>query len=109
MPISRMDKMKDPPCLITSSVDKHFKIWSLNCELWADVNIQMFDDKIWKFPFDWVGQKLNEIETVFDSLKLIEKVQIGSKEQENIKSQFLLGKFMKDNNTKELQKILYDR
>jgi hypothetical protein len=37
-------------------MDKHFKIWSMKGELWADVNLAKYDgSNIWKFPFDWVG------------------------------------------------------
>jgi hypothetical protein len=55
MSITKINKNKDPTSFITCSVDKHFKIWSPSGELWADVNLGKFDEKIWSFPFDWVG------------------------------------------------------
>ncbi len=46
-------------------------------ECWADLNLSKFEDTVWKFPFDWVGQKLKDIELVFDALKLIEKESLS--------------------------------
>lgn len=51
-------------------------------ELYASVNLARFEENIWHFPFDWVGQKLKDIELVFDALKLIEKENLTDHEKE---------------------------
>lgn len=62
-------------------------------DLWADVNLSKFDEKLWKFPYDWIGQKLKEIELVFDALKLIEKEYLSDHEKQRIKAKFLMNKY----------------
>lgn len=65
-------------------------------ECWADLNMSNFNETIWKFPFDWVGQKLKDIELVFDALKLIEKESLSEIEKERVKARFLVNKFFND-------------
>ena len=92
-----MNRVKDPISFITNSLDKHLKIWSMTGDCWADLNLSKFEDTVWKFPFDWVGQKLKDIELVFDALKLIEKESLTESEKERVKARFLVNKFFNEN------------
>ena len=43
-----------PYGFITSSADKHIKIWSLNGQLWGDIYLSKENyDKNWCFPYNW--------------------------------------------------------
>lgn len=88
-------------------MDKFFKIWSMNGEVWASINLGRYDSgtNYWKFPYDWVGQKLKDIELVFNALKLIEKENLSQKEKERIKVRFLANKYFNEANIEELQKL----
>lgn len=87
-------------------MDRHFKIWSMKGELWASINISRYDysQNFWKFPFDWVGQKLKDIELVFDALRLIEKENLSPIERERVKVRFLANKFFNEQILEDLQR-----
>lgn len=81
--ITKLNKIRDPICHVSSSLDKHFKIWSMKGDLWADINLSRQDgNNLWEFPYDWVGQKLKDIELVFDALKIIEKENLNAEQRE---------------------------
>ena len=69
----------------------------------------IFNIEVRKFPYDWVGQKLKDIEFVFDTLRLIEKDSMTESEKERIKVRFLLNKFFNDHSLDDLQKILFEK
>ena len=73
------------------------------------MNLTRFEDTTWKFPFDWVGQKLKDIELVFDALKLIEKEMLTPAEKDAVKVRFLISKFFNEQQQDELQKILAEK
>lgn len=81
---------------VTNSFDKHFKIWAYDGQMYASVNLTRFEDTTWRFPFDWVGQKLKDIELVFDALKLIEKEMLTPTEKDAVKVRFLISKFFNE-------------
>jgi hypothetical protein len=52
--IVSMKLLDEPLGLITCSIDKHVKIWSLKGELWGDIYLLKESyDKKWAFPFEW--------------------------------------------------------
>jgi hypothetical protein len=108
-PITRINKIKEPASFVTNSLDKHFKIWSLSGSIFADVSLGRLEENVWRFPFDWVGQKLKDIELVFDALKLIEKENLSDAEKDHVKVRFLVNKFFNEHQMDELQRILNDK
>lgn len=70
-------KLSEPISLITSSLDKHVKIWSHFGDPYADINLHTVGLTQWHFPFDWVKQKMDEIEFVFQTMKLLEKESLS--------------------------------
>ena len=79
--INKLIKLKEPGSsnfqgYISCSLDKSFKIWSPAGDLFAAVNLSKFGSTLWKFPYDWVGVKLSEIEFVFKIQKFIEEHEI---------------------------------
>ncbi|CAD8060727.1 unnamed protein product [Paramecium primaurelia] len=103
--IVKINKIRELVSFISSSMDKHFKIWSMKGELWSDISLAKYDgSNYWKFPFDWVGQKLKDIELVFDALKLIEKENLSPYEKERVKVRFLVNKYFNEAALEEMQR-----
>lgn len=94
--VNKITKIKDPQSFITCSLDKHVKIWSLEGELLGDINLVKLGNNYWKFPFDWVKNKLCEIDDVFDSLEKIEKERLNEAQKNDIKTNFLINKYLSD-------------
>ena len=94
--INKITKIKDPLSFVTCSLDKHVKVWSLEGELLGDINLVKLGNNFWKFPFDWVKNKLSEIDDVFDSLEKIEKERLNEQQKNEIKTNFLISKYLSD-------------
>jgi len=94
--VNKITKIKDPLSFISCSIDKHVKVWSLEGELLGDINLVKFGNNFWKFPFDWVRNKLSEIDDVFESLEKIEKERLNEQQKNDIKSNFLISKYLSD-------------
>ena len=94
--VNKITKIKDPQSFITCSLDKHVKVWSLEGELLGDINLVKLGNNYWKFPFDWVKNKLCEIDDVFDSLEKIEKERLNETQKNDIKTNFLINKYLSD-------------
>lgn len=102
----RINKIRELVSFISSSMDRHFKIWSMKGDLWAAINLTKYDSasNYWRFPFDWVGQKLKDIELVFNALKVIEKENLSPAEKERVKVRFLVNKYFTEAHLEELQR-----
>ena len=98
--IIKITKIKEPVSLIVSSADKNFRIFSKNGQLWSDINLSKFGSlkNIWKFPFDWVKQKLDDIDVVFETFETREREKLSHVEKEKIKTNFLISKYFIDHN-----------
>lgn len=95
--VNKITKIKDPLSFITCSLDKHVKVWSLSGELLGDINLVKLGNNYWKFPFDWVKNKLSEIDDVFETLEKIEKERLSENQKNEIKTNFLISKYLSDN------------
>lgn len=74
-----MEFIENPDGIITCSVDKHVKLWSLEGELWGDIYLMKEKyDKKWKYPFDWLQKKDEEI----DRVKMLMSIVEGSSDRE---------------------------
>lgn len=50
---------------ITTSNDKHVKIWSLFGQCWGDINLLKESyEKNWSFPFKWEEKRNKEVDLV---------------------------------------------
>jgi len=94
--VNKITKIKDPVSFISCSIDKHVKIWSLEGEILGDINLVKLGNNYWRFPFDWVKNKLSEIDDVFDSLEKIEKERLSDPQKNDIKTNFLVNKYLSD-------------
>ena len=65
----------------------------------GDVNLVKLGNpyQYWKYPFDWVKNKLEDLEFVFKALKLIEKENLRAVDKETIKTKYLLSKYFPEN------------
>eukprot|EP00347_Sterkiella_histriomuscorum_P016786 403351858 len=68
-----------PYGFMTTSMDKHVKIWSLFGKLWGDIYlIKENYDKNWCFPFNWKSIRNNEVEQAKKVLSSIRDLQVKS-------------------------------
>lgn len=68
---------------MTCSPDKHVKLWSMNGELWGDINLMKENyDKQWSYPFDWSEKKVKEIERVKALMEIVEHPEDKPEEEE---------------------------
>eukprot|EP00826_Nyctotherus_ovalis_P031485 TRINITY_DN2516_c0_g2_i2.p5 TRINITY_DN2516_c0_g2~~TRINITY_DN2516_c0_g2_i2.p5 ORF type:complete len:144 (-),score=38.69 TRINITY_DN2516_c0_g2_i2:820-1251(-) len=68
--ISRIAK---PDGFVTTSLDKHVKLWSREGTLWGDLIICGPNPALfWNFAYDWSGERESEKEEVIEVLKVIE-------------------------------------
>lgn len=99
-PITSITKIDDPRALISCSLDKYVKVWSLEGDLHGYFNLLRLGKKSWEFPFDWVKQKLKEIDGAFSVLSFIEKDEIqrlSPADKEAIKLKYLATSFGNEN------------
>ncbi len=74
--------MEKPNGIVTCSIDKHVRLWSLDGELWGDINLMKENcDKKWTYPFDWTDKKEKEIMKVKQIVNLIEPQNNKMKEK----------------------------
>ncbi len=86
----------DKKSLITCSMDKYVKVWSLAGDLYGGFNLVKLGKKNWGFPFDWTQHKLQEIDDAFSVLNFIEKDEmrrLTDQDKNNVKFQYLLNSF----------------
>ena len=62
-----MNSVREIEChpfgFITTSQDKHVKVWSTWGVLWGDIYLPKENyDKNWLFPFDWSRVRRNEVD-----------------------------------------------
>lgn len=106
--INKITKIKEPASYITSSLDKHVKIWSLDGILLGDINlVKLGGNNVWKFPFDWVKNKLDDVEYVFETLEKIQKDRLTEARKNEIKANFFVAKYLYD--IPDLEAVLYKR
>lgn len=106
--INKITKIKEPASYITSSLDKHVKVWSLEGVLLGDINlVKLGGNNIWRFPFDWVKNKLEDVEYVFETLEKIQKDRLTETRKNEIKSNFFVAKYLYD--IPELEAVLYKK
>jgi len=94
--ITHITKVEDPRSLITCSLDKNVKVWSLEGDLHGGFSLVKVGKKTWGFPFDWIRQKLKEIEDSFSVLNFIEKEEmqrLTQEDRERIKLKYLSTSF----------------
>eukprot|EP00825_Cyclidium_porcatum_P002920 TRINITY_DN11359_c0_g1_i3.p1 TRINITY_DN11359_c0_g1~~TRINITY_DN11359_c0_g1_i3.p1 ORF type:complete len:606 (+),score=123.98 TRINITY_DN11359_c0_g1_i3:77-1894(+) len=98
-------------CNVSCSTDKQVKLWNSRGQALCKLNLIKFDQKDfqWNFPFDWIRQKLNDIELVFDSLLLIENEKLNDQEKDKIRMKFLINKFFTPTTMEDLQKEIMSR
>lgn len=66
-------KIEKPLGLITGSVDKHVRVWSLYGEMWVDLTIIGKNPIVkWDFPYDWNEVKEKDKNEVITVMKEIE-------------------------------------
>ena len=84
--ITKISKIVEPQSYVSCGVDKLVKIWGPTGELFCKINLVKLDsqDCIWNFPFDWIKQKLNDIELVFQYLIEFENDKITEEYKEKI-------------------------
>ena len=94
--------VKEPLCFISCSNDKHLRIWGKNGEMQGDINLVKLGGKqFWKIPFDWVKNKLNEIDEVFKVCNIIDKndrhyTRLTENDRDKIRNDFLLNTYFTD-------------
>ncbi|EAR91938.2 WD domain, G-beta repeat protein (macronuclear) [Tetrahymena thermophila SB210] len=108
--VNKLIRIQEPPTLFSCSHDKNVKIWSLEGQYFSKINIIQYDKpNQWNFPFDWVNQKLNDLDLVFDSLKIIENEQLNKDSKDKVRMKYLTSKYFSDNEHTELQKIVIEQ
>lgn len=65
-------RIPEPLSFVTCSADKTVKIWSLQAHCYGRILLNRFGRNEWHFPYDWVENKLKDMEDVFDELGEIE-------------------------------------
>ena len=80
-----MTKMQKPEGFITTSLDRHVKIWSREGELWGDI-ITFGEDPVlsWNFPYDCSEEQKHDKHQVIDMIQKIE----SSDKYKNIKIEY---------------------
>lgn len=65
--------ISDPRSLLTCSLDRLLKIWTLEGENWGVINLAVPElPRKWYFPFKWKKRRKKDLEQVFELLKLID-------------------------------------
>jgi hypothetical protein len=60
--LNSLTRIAEPLCYVSSSLDKHLRFWKIDGERLSQINLAKLDkNQEWYFPFNWVGQKLNDI------------------------------------------------
>ena len=64
LPINSVKEIKCSPYgFMTTSMDKHVKLWSLLLDLWGDIYlVKESYDKNWAFPFNWEAIRQDEVD-----------------------------------------------
>ncbi|EGR31709.1 hypothetical protein IMG5_103530, partial [Ichthyophthirius multifiliis] len=102
--INKLTKINEPKCIISCSHDKNVKIWSIQGEYYSKININQFDkQQKWYFPYNWINQKMNDLELVFDSLEIIENDVLNQGQKDKIRMNYLMGKYFDQNNYNDLE------
>lgn len=71
--VCAVSKIAKPEGFVTSSLDKHVKLWSREGVLWGDLDVCGADPALlWNFAYDWSGEREREKEEVIEVLKAIE-------------------------------------
>lgn len=72
-----MRRMERPEGFITTSLDRHVKVWSRSGELWGDI-VTFGENPVacWQFPYDWSEEKEREKSQV---VAMMEKIEPNSK------------------------------
>lgn len=75
--ILSLKTIKNPEGFITTSLDRHVKLWSRSGELWGDLFIsnssQTQKPLVWAFPMDWDEVEKKRVEKVNKVMEEIEK------------------------------------
>ena len=67
---------------MTSAADKHVKLWSLEGQLWGDINLlREGGDKQWTYPFDWTEKREQDVARVQKLMALVDPPQPGVEER----------------------------
>ena len=94
--ITSFNKIEAPRMLITCSLDKYVKVWSMEGDLHGAFNLVKLGKRAWEFPFDWVRHRLKEVDDAFEVLDFIEKEEmqrLQKKDKDRIKLQYLTTSF----------------
>jgi len=51
---------------------------------------------MWRFPFNWVGQKLEEFEFAIGTMQELESENLDPQEKKRVKCEFLVNKYFPD-------------
>ena len=71
--VNSVKVISEPECLLTCSLDRYLKVWSLAGELWGAINLAVPElPRRWTFPFKWEKRRKNDIAKVVELLSLID-------------------------------------
>ncbi|EGR34916.1 hypothetical protein IMG5_000130 [Ichthyophthirius multifiliis] len=105
--INKICKIEEPKSIISCSFDKHVNIWSLEGELYSKINLGVYDKQTkWYFPFDWIEQKIQDLDQVFSFLKIIENNGLSDEEIEKARKIYLIQKYFTENDINDLKNKL---
>lgn len=106
------------------------KIFSGNGEIYGNINLAKLlgvtsssVPRVWRFPFDWVGQKLEDFDYAIELLEELENDRLTDHQRREISSQFLVRKYFPegfnypkeariikdDQEIKAIEELLYEK
>lgn len=67
-----------------------------------------FDRNEWNFPYDWVENKLKDMEGVFDQIGTLDNEILTNREKEKVKMKYLSTQFFKETTFDDIKNKKYD-
>jgi len=87
--ITCISELNNPAGIVTSSMDQHVKLWSINGDLWGDLTIVGADPVIkWNFPYDWNEIRNTEKESLVEVLSVLNPEEKCDKNMINFEETF---------------------
>ena len=81
--------------ILTCARDCQVRVWSLNGDLWAEVNLHTHINPVWRLPFDFLIPIVNELKEVIEILKGLDKVQLTLEQEQKLITKFLFDNYVK--------------
>jgi hypothetical protein len=80
---------------LTCSEDGKVKCHNFDGDLYIDIDINTFKDIVFEVPFDWIGIKLKEIDSLFEIIEKAEGVTLSAETRRNHVEMYLNEVYLK--------------